>query len=62
MNDSEIKVGGIVRLQGGGPILTLVSQTPYFNTFGYFDNNGIYHTFEVPNKKVSDDAFKDIYV
>jgi len=60
MTDSEIVIGGVVRLQSGGPILTLVSQTPYINIFGYFDNLGVYRTLEIPNRKECDNAFKSI--
>lgn len=61
MSTSEIKIGGVVRLQSGGPILTLVNQTPHLNTFAYFDNTGVYHTLELPNSYKNDEAFKSIY-
>ena len=61
MENSEIVIGGVVRLQSGGPILTLVNQTPYMNIFGYFDSLGTYHTLEIPNRKECDNAFKSIY-
>ena len=59
MVNSELNIGVIVQLQSGGPVLTVVHQTPYVNTFGYFDNLGVYHTFEVPNREVNDAAFKE---
>lgn len=58
---SEIKIGGLVKLNGGGPILTLVGKTDYINTFAYFDNNGIYRTLELPNNYDNDQALKSIY-
>ena len=61
MNTSEILIGGIVKLKSGGPVLTLVNQTPYTNIFGYFDSNQVYHTMEIPNRKECDNAFKDIF-